>query len=212
MEQDIFLGRRPRNPSPLWTLDAWNQISSAAALFHIVESDEGGFMPREIARLPERVWVAHYPKGISEHLDYPSEPLPWLLEQSVKFDPTRIACRFFRQELTYEQLMERSRRMAAALLARGLRPGDRVGILLPNCPEYIIAAFGTWMAGCVTVPLNPLMVREEIEGLLVSTGCKAVVCLDLLLPLLHSEVSHKPDVVFVTTLKDRLPWCDRFLY
>ena len=169
-------------------------------------------MPRKIALLPERDWVAHYPKGISEHLDYPSEPLGWLLEQSAKLDPTRIACRFFRQELTYEQLVDRSRRMAAALQARGLRPGDRVGILLPNCPEYIIAAFGTWMAGCVTVPLNPLMVREEIAGLLESTGCKAVVCLDLLLPLLHAEVGFKPDIVFVTTLKDRLPLWDRFLY
>lgn len=169
-------------------------------------------MPRETAIRPEHVWFAHYPKGIPEHLEYPNEPVSWLLEQATRLVPSRVACRFFRQQFTYEQLLDRSRRMAAALLSRGLKPGDRVGILLPNCPEYLIAAFGTWMAGCVTVPLNPLMVREEIDALIKSTGCRAIVCLDLLLPLLRADETVHPDIVFVTTLKDRLPWWDRFLY
>jgi long-chain acyl-CoA synthetase len=169
-------------------------------------------MPREIALLPERVWVAHYPKGIPEHLDYPAEPVSWLLEEAARFVPSRTACRFFRQQLTYEQLLDRSRRMAAALQSRGLKPGDRVGILLPNCPEYLIAAFGAWMGGFVTVPLNPLMVKEEIDALIESTGCRAVVCLDLLLPLLRTDDATRPDMVFVTSLRDRLPWLDRFLY
>src|SRR5580658_10820396 len=141
-------------------------------------------MPREIALLPDRVWASHYPKGIPEHLDYPAEPVSWLLEEAARVVPSRAACRFFRQQFTYEQLLDRCKRMAAALQARGLKPGDRVGILLPNCPEYLIAAFGAWMGGFVTVPLNPLMVRGEIVSLIKSTGCKAVVCLDLLLPLL----------------------------
>jgi long-chain acyl-CoA synthetase len=169
-------------------------------------------MPREIALQSDRVWVPHYPKGIPEHLDYPAEPVSWLLEEAARVVPSRIACRFFRQQFTYEQLLDRCRRMAAALQARGLKPGDRVGILLPNCPEYLIAAFGAWMGGFVTVPLNPLMVSEEIAALIKSTGCRAVVCLDLLLPLLCSDDSAKPDVVFATTLRDRLPWWDRFLY
>ncbi len=169
-------------------------------------------MPREIALQPDRVWFAHYPKGIPAHLDYPAKPVSWLLEEAARFVPTRIACRFFRQQLTYEQLLDSSRRMAAALQSRGLQPGDRVGILLPNCPEYLIAAFGAWMGGYVTVPLNPLMVSEEIAALIKSTSCRAVVCLDLLLPLLRSDDTVRPDVIFATTLRDRLPWWDRFLY
>src|SRR5579872_6914516 len=168
-------------------------------------------MPREIALEPDHVWIAHYPKGIPAHLDYPNQPVSWLLEEATRLHPEQIACRFFSQQLTYEQLHDRCKRMASALKARGLNHGDRVGILLPNCPEYLIAAFGAWMGGFVTVPLNPLMVREEIASLIKSTGCRAVVCLDLLLPLLHSD-EVKLDVVFVTTLKDRLPWWDRFLY
>src|ERR1700726_4997997 len=106
-------------------------------------------MPREIALQPDRVWFAHYPKGIAEHLDYPTKPVSWLLEEAARSVPSRIACRFFRQQLSYEQLLENARRMAGALQARGLQPGDRVGILLPNCPEYLIAAFGAWMGGFV---------------------------------------------------------------
>jgi long-chain acyl-CoA synthetase len=169
-------------------------------------------MPRQIVLQPEPVWFAHYPHGIPEHLDYPNEPVSWLLEQAARLHPTRVACAFFHQQFTYEQLLDQSRRMAAALLARGLKRGDRVGILLPNCPEYLIAAYGTWMAGCVTVPLNPLMVREEIDALVKNTGCRVIVCLDLLLPLLRADAGHAPEMVFVTTLKDRLPLWDRFLY
>ncbi|MFO0826186.1 MAG: long-chain fatty acid--CoA ligase [Gemmataceae bacterium] len=157
-------------------------------------------------------WVAHYPQGVPTHLEYPQQPVFWLLEQAARRNPKRVACRFFRQELSYEELLSKCRRMAAALRERGLQPGERVGVLLPNTPEYLITLFGTWMAGGVTVPLNPLMVTEELAAIVQSTSCRYLVCLDLLLPLLMSPGSAHPDVVFVTSLKDRLPWWDRQMY
>ncbi len=162
--------------------------------------------------LSDHPWVAHYPQGVPLHLDYPPEPAYWLLEEAARQVPTRVACRYFRQELTYAQLLDRSRRMAAALRTHGLRPGDRVGILLPTIPEYLVALFGTWMAGGVTIPLNPLMVAEEIAALLRSTACRVVVSLDVLLPLIGADEAVQPDVVFVVNLQDRLPWWDRLLY
>ena len=137
--------------------------------------------------LPDRPWVAHYPRDVPAHLEYPAEPVYWLLEEAAERFPNRVACRYYRQEVTYDQLLDQSRRMAAALRARGLQPGERVGMLLPNVPEYLIALFGTWMAGGVAVPINPLMVAEEVAALLQSTSCRFVVCLDLLLPLLGSN-------------------------
>ncbi|MBN9517739.1 AMP-binding protein, partial [bacterium] len=162
-------------------------------------------MLAHIPRVSDRLWVAHYPKDVPTHLEYPSEPAYWLLEEAAGRFPTRDACSYYRQVLTYGQLLDHSRRMATALRARGLQPGDRVGILLPNAPEYLIALFGTWIAGGVAVPLNPLMVPEEVAVLLRTTACRAVVCLDLLLPLLGSEKDGRPDVLFVTSLADRLP-------
>jgi long-chain acyl-CoA synthetase len=163
-------------------------------------------------RLSERPWVAHYPREVALRLDYPPEPLHWLLEDAARRAPGRIACRYYGQEVTYEQLLDQSRRMASLLRGRGLQPGERVGVILPNVPEYLVALFGTWMAGGVTVPLNPLMVAEEITALLQSTSCRFVVCLDLLLHLLRSEGNAAPRAVFVTSLKDRLPRWDRLLY
>jgi long-chain acyl-CoA synthetase len=161
---------------------------------------------------PQSPWAAHYPQGVPLHLEYPPEPVYWLLEEAARRAPDRVACRYYRQELTYAQLLARSRRMAAALRSRGLQPGDRVGILLPNVPEYLVALFGTWMAGGVTVPLNPLMVAEELGALLRSTSCRFVVSLDLLLPLIGAGRDGAPEAVFVTSLNDRLPPWDRLLY
>ncbi|HSQ56287.1 MAG TPA: long-chain fatty acid--CoA ligase [Gemmata sp.] len=166
-------------------------------------------MERAIQTLPECPWSAHYPAGVPGHIDYPAEPAFWLLEEAARHTPDRVACRYFNQELTYSMLLEESRRMAAFLRRRGLESGERVGILLPNVPEYLIALFGAWMAGGVVVPINPLMVDEEVGGLIDATQCRVIVCLDVLLPLLKD---HRPATVLVTSLKDRLPWLARQVY
>lgn len=159
----------------------------------------------------QRAWFARYPKDVPTHLDYPAEPLFWLLEDAAERFPDRIACRYYKQELTYAELLKQSRHMAAALRARGLKPGDRVGLLMPNVPDYVIALFGTWMAGGVAVPINPLLVAEEVTALRKSTSCRFVVCLDLLLPLIPQE-EDPPDALFVTSLSDRLPWLTSLAY
>jgi long-chain acyl-CoA synthetase len=169
-------------------------------------------LARSTHNLTSQSWAGHYPTGVQLHLDYPKEALPWLLEEAVRRTPDRIACTFFREQITYTELLAQSRRMAAALRDRGLKHGERVGILLPNCPEYLVALFGTWIAGGVCVPLNPLMVAEEIATLQHSTSCRFMVALDLLLPLVVQNGPGAADAVFVTSLKDRLPWWDRQLY
>ena len=67
----------------------------------------------------EHAWLAHYPRDVPAHLEYPQEPVYWLLEEAVRRVPTRPACLYYRQELTYEELLLQSRRMAAALRERG---------------------------------------------------------------------------------------------
>jgi long-chain acyl-CoA synthetase len=166
----------------------------------------------ELHQASQAPWVAHYPRGVATHLTYPAEPVYWILEEAARRAPDRLACRYYQQELTYGQLLDQARRMAVALRQHGLQPGARVGVLLPNVPEYLIALFGTWMAGGVAVPLNPLMVAEEVAALLRATDCRYVIALDVLLPLIGTEESARPDVVFVASLKDRLPWWDRLLY
>jgi long-chain acyl-CoA synthetase len=160
----------------------------------------------------ERPWVAHYPAGVPATLEYPAQPVYWLLEEAAARLPTRVAMRFFGHEWRYRELLALARRVSGALRRHDLRRGERVGVLLPNCPEYLPSLFGIWMAGGVAVPLNPLMVAEEVAALQQSTQCRFLICLDLLLPLVHNVGPGAPDVVVVTRIDAYLPWWDRQLY
>lgn len=156
-------------------------------------------------------WREHYPAGIPATLEYPREPLSWLLEQAAANYPQRVACRYYSQRITYDDLLSRARRFAAMLLRDGLQPGDRVGVLLPNVPEYLVALFGTWMAGGVVVALSPLMVAEEVRALIAGTNCRFAVTLDVLAPLL-GRCDTQPAVVLLTSLGTRMSRLEQLGY
>jgi long-chain acyl-CoA synthetase len=156
-------------------------------------------------------WLAHYPSCIPAQLDYPAIPAWGLLDQTVRDFLDRIACCYHNQKLTYGELGDAAHRTASALERLGVRPGDRVGILLPNIPEYLSVLNGIWMAGGVVVSLSPLMVPAEISGLLTLTDCRVVISLDLLAPLIHNG-DFEPDHLILTSLKNRLPHWQRLGY
>ncbi|MGE3314321.1 MAG: AMP-binding protein [Planctomycetaceae bacterium] len=156
-------------------------------------------------------WVKHYPPCIPAKLHYPEVPAWGLLERSAKAYPDRLACIYYKQRVTYRELSESAHRFAAALARMGVRPGDRVGILLPNTPEFLVALNGTWMAGAAAVAISPLMVAEEVSDLLTATDCKVVISLDILAPLVLNA-KKQPEHLIVTTIADRLPLWQRALY
>ena len=156
-------------------------------------------------------WHAHYPSCVPHSLEYPSIPAWGLLARTASDYPDRIASHYYRQELAYKQQHENAIRMASALTRLGVKPGDRVGILLPNMPEYVSALNGVWMAGATAVAISPLMVPAEVSGLLEKTKCRVVIGLDLLAPLLLKG-SFKPEHILFTTLRDRLPGWQRLGY
>ncbi|MBI3468939.1 MAG: AMP-binding protein, partial [Planctomycetes bacterium] len=156
--------------------------------------------PREGAAR-ELSWHA---RGVPATLEYPAIPAWGLLKRAADRFPERTAIRYYEQEWTYGTLWEDSWRAAALFKDLGVRPGDRVGLLMPNVPEYIIALHGIWLAGGVAVAISPLMVAEEVSSLLAATQCRVVVTLDLLAPLL-SGGDFQPEQTLLVTLCDRLP-------
>ena len=166
-------------------------------------------VPQWAAQTP---WLVHYPAGVPAHLEYPREPVWRLLENTAAKHGERVACRYFQQHLSYAQLWQAARGTAARLAALGIAPGDRVGVLLPNCPEYLASVYGIWLAGGTVVSLSPLMVSEEIAALLQATDCRIVIALDLLARLVHGEQGDAPDTVLLATLQDRLPFWRRWGY
>ena len=151
-----------------------------------------------------RPWLEHYPDIVPRTLDYPQLHAWGLLERTASRHPDRVACHYYRQTLTYRELAENARRTASALVRFGVKPGDRVGVLLPNLPEYISVLNGIWMAGGIAVAMSPLMVAEEIDSLMALADCRVVVGLDVLAPLI-TKAKYKPEHILFATLGDRLP-------
>jgi long-chain acyl-CoA synthetase len=119
--------------------------------------------------------------GVARGIDhYGGLPAFAVLQHAAQTLPHHPALRYGDLSWTYGELDHDATRGAAMLQRLGVRPGDRVGILLPNVPEYIIAANAIWRAGAVAIAISPLMVADEVRKLLDTTDCRHVICLDML--------------------------------
>ncbi|WP_117237244.1 long-chain-fatty-acid--CoA ligase [Thermus sediminis] len=158
-------------------------------------------------------WLAHYNPGVPHGVEVPPTPLWRLLEESARRFPGNIALEFLGKTLTYSELWDQSRRFAQGLKDLGVKPGDRVAIALPNTPQFVIAFFGTLLAGGVGVSANPLYTPRELRHQLQDAGAETLVILDHLLPR-YLEVERETPVkqVVVTGIKDFLPFPKNLLY
>ena len=136
----------------------------------------------------ERPWLKSYPPDVPHSLaPYPERPVWSLLEDSARRYPDRPAVAFpvapLARRLTYRQLKEEAERFAGAMAAMGIGKGDRVGLLLPNCPQFVVAWYGLQRLGAVPVGNNPLYTQRELTHQLQDAGVDTLVVLDLLYPL-----------------------------
>jgi long-chain acyl-CoA synthetase len=158
-------------------------------------------------------WLAHYDPGIPEHISYPEVPLWRLLEQSAQKYPNNVALEFMGYSLKYEQLWDSVRRFGQALRSLGVREGERVAIMLPNCPQFVIAFYGTLTAGGICVNVNPLYTPRELRHQLSDSGAETLVLLDMLWPR-YAEVAADVGVkrVITTGIQDYLPFPKNLLF
>jgi long-chain acyl-CoA synthetase len=136
----------------------------------------------------ERPWLKSYPSDVPHSLaPFPERPVWSLLEESAEKYPDSPAVAFpvapMARRLTYRQLKEEAERFAGAMAAMGVGKGDRVGLLLPNCPQFVVAWFGLQRLGAVPVGNNPLYTQRELAHQLDDAGVEILVVLDLLYPL-----------------------------
>ena len=128
----------------------------------------------------EKAWFKSYDPGVPHQLDYPEVPLSDLLIKTAKQYPDKDAVHFYNYQLTYKELLDKVYMMAAGLQNMGVKKGDKVGIMLPNCPQYIISYYATLMAGGVVVQISPFYTHDEMEKIIKDSGAKTIVCLDLI--------------------------------
>ena len=161
----------------------------------------------------EKPWLAHYDPGVPPEIQVPDIPLWRFLEESARRFPQNVALEFLGKTLSYQELWGLARRFAQGLKDLGVRPGDRVAIMLPNSPQFVIAFYGTLLAGGVGVNVNPLYTPRELRHQLADAGAETLVILDHLLPR-YLEVEKEVPVkrVVVTGIKDFLPFPKNLLY
>jgi long-chain acyl-CoA synthetase len=130
-----------------------------------------------------RPWRRHYDYWVRDGVAYPKRPLHEILDAAVIDVPDRPATAFFGATLTFREIKDRSDRLAVALRRLGIARGDRVGVMLPNCPQYVVAAFAILRSGAIVVNINPTYTARELLATTTDAGVRVLVTLDTLAPL-----------------------------
>jgi long-chain acyl-CoA synthetase len=158
-------------------------------------------------------WLRHYPEEVAPTYEYPKHNLARLLVDSAHKYPDRPALYFLGKTMRYQEVLDASYRFAHVLKELGVCQGDRVSIMLPNCPSAIIAYFGTLMMGGIVVMTNPLYMERELVHQLSDSGAEVIVTLDLLFNRVQKAKAQTPiRHVIVTSIKDYLPFPKNVLY
>jgi long-chain acyl-CoA synthetase len=126
----------------------------------------------------DKPWLASYPPDVPADYDFPDVPLTRLLDDAAASFPTTTALAFLGTRITYRELKDQVDRFATALAGLGVGKGDRVAIVLPNCPQNVVAFFAALRIGAVVVEHNPLYTEAELAHQLADCGADVVVCLD----------------------------------
>ena len=164
--------------------------------------------------MSEKPWLKSYDEGVPHTLKpYPRKTLLDVVSDTAHERPNHPALLFKGAQVSYAQLERESDAFAAALVAQGVAKGDRVALLLPNCPQALIAQFGVWKAGAIVAPLNPLYTERELEHALNECGAETAVVLTPFYTKLKALQPRTPlQRVIATNIKEYLPPLLRLLF
>ena len=156
----------------------------------------------------ERIWMKNWQKDIPTSLNFESgrKPIHEYLRIRAEEMPDKTAIIFYGREISYRELDEASDRFAAYLSRNGVKKGDRVAIFMANCPQYIIAHFGTQKIGGIVCPCSPLFKEMELTYELNDAETEILVTWDILMPIAGKVLGNtKVKKVVVTNLNDFVP-------
>ncbi|WP_170007866.1 AMP-binding protein [Bacillus fonticola] len=161
----------------------------------------------------ETPWTRMYPQEIPTTLTYDVKPLPHYLEEVSNAYGDATAIHFLGYSMTFSKLYTEAKTLASYLQRNGIRKGDRVAIMLPNCPQAVVGYYGVLLAGGIVVQTNPLYTEQEVAYQLKDSGAKAIITLDILYPRV-SKVKDTTSLehIIVTEIKQYLPFPKNLLY
>jgi len=136
--------------------------------------------------MDSRPWHRHYDYNVPTTIRYPRIPVQEFLGLAAKSFPKKTALSYFGSEITFWELRCLVMRFANALGALGIKKGDRVGLHLPNCPQYPIAYYAVLSLGGIVVNLNPLYTPSELQMMATTSGLTTLVTFDMALPAIRT--------------------------
>jgi long-chain acyl-CoA synthetase len=184
-----------------------------------VTSEEDEMTPE--VRESEKPWLEFYDEGIPTSIEYPEISLDTLLKQSAAKYPEHpaiifggaVGSRVLDKPMSYRELDAAVDKFAVSLQKLGVKKGDRVAIFMPNCPQFVIAYYGTLRAGGITVPSNFLYTASEIKKQLLDSGAEIIIVLSTFYKMLDTirEEARLRHIV-VTNIKEYFPPLLKFLF
>ncbi|WP_253581068.1 long-chain fatty acid--CoA ligase [Deinococcus sp. HSC-46F16] len=160
-----------------------------------------------------RPWLSHYEEGVPHEFTPTNDTLPDLLRRAAQAYPERTALTFLGAKTTYRALWGQVTAFAAALQRIGIQPGERVSLMLPNCPQFVVGFYGALLAGATVVNTSPLYTPHELQHQLQDSGSETLILLDAFYPRYEQIAGTVPvQRVIVTGIQDALPFPKNVLY
>jgi len=123
-------------------------------------------------------WTRHYQPGVPAEIELPTESLVALYERSVREAGSAVATEFFGRTTTYAELGDQIERAAEGLRKLGVQAGDRVALILPNCPQHVVAFYAILRLSAIVVEHNPLYTERELRHLFEDHAARVAICWD----------------------------------
>jgi long-chain acyl-CoA synthetase len=163
--------------------------------------------------MDSKLWQKNYDSGVPTTIEYPQVPLFHLLEEAARKYPDRACTIFKGAVITFKEMDEITNRIAAALVDMGVKKGDRVGIFMPNTPQFVMVYYGILKAGGAVVATNPLYTPPEIEHQASDSGIEYMfVMTNFYETIKKAQPKTKIKQLIVTNLKETLPPFLRVLF
>ena len=172
---------------------------------------KGSKSDKTLAEYEKRPWLRWYPEGVPADLEIPKKSIIEMIDEAVKQWGNKAAMIFYGKKVKHKEIHEMSLRFATALHDLGVRKGDMVAILLPNCPQFPIVYYGILRLGATATTVSPLYTPREIAHQLKDSGAKIIIVLDLLyenVEKVWDEVGLKQAIV--TSIAEYMPGSGRF--
>lgn len=158
-------------------------------------------------------WLKHYDKEVPQSLEYPKESLPEIFAANTAKFADRVAIRFLGKSITYAQIEKSAQAMAGYLKSKGVTKGDRVMLMLPNSPHFVVTYYAILKLGAIAVPASPLDTASEAEYKFHNSNAKVIIFLDLLYDKLAALLTKETSIpAVVADIGEYLPFPKNILF